>query len=134
MKFVGLTGGIASGKSTVSRILENNGIPIIDADLIAREVVLPGRPAYQLIVKRFGSDVLLPDGNIDRPKLGSIVFADEEKRKILNQCTHPYIRMEILRLFIYYWLTGEKVVVLDAPLLIEGGLDKFVNVVIVVYW
>ncbi|RUO97053.1 dephospho-CoA kinase [Jimgerdemannia flammicorona] len=134
MKLVGLTGGIASGKSTVSRILKSQNIPIIDADLIAREVVQPGRRAYQLIVKRFGRDILLPDGNIDRQKLGSIVFADPEKRKMLNQCTHQYIRFEILRQFFSYWLAGEKVTVLDAPLLIESGLDKFMNVVVVIYW
>nr|CAG8561675.1 14669_t:CDS:2 [Entrophospora candida]CAG8566695.1 2701_t:CDS:2 [Entrophospora candida] len=133
MKIIGLTGGIASGKSTASRMFLNKKIPVIDGDLLARKVVEPGRPAYKLVVKKFSKDILNENGTLNRAKLGDIIFADETKRKILNQCTHPFIRREILKLMAWYWLIGEKMVLLDAPLLIESRLHKYMSVVIVVY-
>ncbi|KAI8065679.1 dephospho-CoA kinase [Gongronella butleri] len=133
MKLVGLTGGIASGKSTVSRLLQEEKVPVIDADKIARDIVAPGRRANTLIRKHFGDDVFLPDGNLDRPKLGQIVFADEQKRKILNSCTHPYVRLEMLKEVVAYWLAGKRVVVLDVPLLFESKLDRFVGTTVVVF-
>ncbi len=89
---VGLTGGIATGKSTVSHMLRGLGAEIIDADLLAREVVEPGQPAWHEIVGEFGRDVVSPDGTLDRRKLGAIVFADPERRKRLEAITHPAIR------------------------------------------
>ncbi|GES96062.1 dephospho-CoA kinase [Rhizophagus clarus] len=133
MKLIGLTGGIASGKSTISRMILRRKIPLIDGDLLARKVVEPGRPAYKLIIKHFSHDVLNEDGTLDRTKLGNIIFADERQRKILNKCTHPFIRREIFKLLVWYWITGEKIVVLDAPLLIESGLYKWMSTVVVVY-
>ncbi|KAI8978028.1 dephospho-CoA kinase [Pilobolus umbonatus] len=133
MKLVGLTGGISTGKSTVSQLLAKEGIPVIDADKIAREIVEPGKKANQLIRRHFGDEVFLPDGNIDRPKLGTIIFEDPNKRKILNKCTHPYVRMEMVKQAFLYWLKGADMVVLDVPLLIESHLDRFVGVVVVVY-
>ncbi|KAI9491538.1 dephospho-CoA kinase [Zychaea mexicana] len=133
MKLVGLTGGIASGKSTVSRMLQEQNIPIIDADKIARQVVEPGRPANRLIRKHFGPDVFLPNGEIDRPKLGQVIFADPAKRKILNQCTHPAVRTEMLKQAFFHWLKGASVVVLDVPLLLESGMDKLVGATVVVF-
>ncbi|GAB5588264.1 Dephospho-CoA kinase cab5 [Umbelopsis nana] len=133
MKLVGLTGGIGSGKSTVSRIFAEQNIPIIDADLIARQVVEPGRRAYNLIRKYFGDEILNADGTIDRPKLGSIVFADSDKRKVLNSCVHPYVRLEMLKQVLWHWMSGAKLVVVDVPLLFESKLDKFVNTTVVVY-
>ncbi|CAG8685680.1 7202_t:CDS:2, partial [Scutellospora calospora] len=130
---IGLTGGIGSGKSTVSNMIRKYGIPVIDLDLLAREVVKPKKPAYELIVNHFSRDILLKDGTLNRAKLREILFSDESERKILNKFTHPYIGREILKLVIWYWITGRKVVVLDTPLLIEGGLHKFVSSVIVVY-
>jgi dephospho-CoA kinase len=89
---VGLTGGIATGKSTVSSMLRGLGAEIIDADLLARQVVEPGQPAWREIVEEFGRDVLSPDGTLDRKKLGAIVFADPECRRRLEAITHPAIR------------------------------------------
>ncbi|RIB05615.1 dephospho-CoA kinase [Gigaspora rosea] len=133
MKIVGLTGGIGSGKSTVSRMIQKHNIPIIDADLLAREVVQPNKPAYKLIVNHFSKEILLEDGTLDRTKLRNIIFSDETQRKLLNKFTHPYIRREILKLVIWYWIAGKRAVVLDTPLLIEGGLHKLMCYVIVVY-
>ncbi|KAI7851880.1 dephospho-CoA kinase [Circinella umbellata] len=133
MKLVGLTGGIASGKSTVSRLLQERNIPIIDADKIARKVVEPGQSANRLIRKHFGDEVFLPNGEINRPKLGEVIFADPDKRKILNQCTHPAVRIEMLRQAFFYWIKGADVVVLDVPLLLESGMDKLVGTTVVVY-
>ncbi|KAI7901302.1 dephospho-CoA kinase [Cokeromyces recurvatus] len=133
MKLIGLTGGIATGKSTVSRLLVEQNIPIIDADKIARDIVEPGRKANQLIRQHFGDDVFLPDGHIDRPKLGQIIFQDPEKRKILNHCTHPYVRLEMLKEAFFYWLKGADMVVFDVPLLIESKLDRFMNTNVVVF-
>lgn len=131
---VGLTGGIATGKSTVSKQLKSFGIPVVDADVIARLVVEPGTPALAKIVKHFGEDILLPDGTLDRPKLGSIVFNDEARRKVLNGIVHPAVWRAIFWEVATNWLRGKKICVLDVPLLIEGGLYKWVAKVVVVYW
>ena len=92
---VGLTGGIATGKSTVSKMLRELGAEIIDADQIARRVVEPGQPAWREIVEEFGRDVLSPDGTLDRRKLGAIVFANPERRRRLEAITHPAIRARV---------------------------------------
>lgn len=134
MFLVGLTGGIASGKSTVSNIFAKLGCPIVDADKIAREVVQPGKPAWHLIMKHFGRSILLSDGTIDRPKLGSIIFADESKRKLLNSCTHPYIQREMLWQIFKYFFQGHHFIILDVPLLLDGSaLKSFMNQIVVVY-
>lgn len=95
MKVIGLTGGIGSGKSTVSRMLRGLGAKIIDADQVAREIVEKGKPALKEIAETFGEDTLLEDGTLDRKKLGSIIFSDEKKRLKLNEITHPRIQEEI---------------------------------------
>ncbi|KZT09585.1 CoaE-domain-containing protein [Laetiporus sulphureus 93-53] len=133
MLVVGLTGGIATGKSTVSTLLRAQNIPIIDADVLARQVVAPGTPALKQIVEHFGPDVLRPDGSLDRPKLGAIVFADEQQREKLNAIVHPAVQRAMFWGVMKCWLRGEKVCVLDVPLLIEGGLWRFVGTVVVVY-
>ena len=92
---VGLTGGIATGKSTVSTMLRGLGAEIIDADRLARQVVEPGQPAWREIVEEFGRDVLSPDGTLDRKKLGAIVFADPARRRRLEAITHPAIRARV---------------------------------------
>lgn len=122
------------GKSTVSRFLIEQGIPIIDADKIARDIVEPGRKSNKLIRQHFGDEVFLGDGRINRAKLGEIMFNDPEKRKILNQCTHPYVRLEMLKEAFKYWLKGADVVFCDVPLLIESKMDKFMSLTVVVYW
>ncbi|KAI0312212.1 CoaE-domain-containing protein [Amylostereum chailletii] len=133
MLVVGLTGGIATGKSTVSAQLKQRGVPVVDADVLAREAVLPGTGAYRRIVRTFGQDIVTSDGYLDRPKLGAIVFSDEQKRKQLNAIVHPAVRWLMVRQVIRYWLGGERVCVLDVPLLIEAGIWKWVGKVVVVY-
>jgi len=129
---VGLTGGIGSGKSTVSAMLAERGAEIIDADRIAREVVLPGTPAWCKIRDHFGPEVLLADGHIDRAALAGKVFADPAKLALLNQITHPEIFARIAdRLEELYG--RDVVVVLDAALLLETGLAQRVDMVIVTH-
>jgi dephospho-CoA kinase len=119
---VGLTGGIASGKSSVSRMLNQLGCLIIDADLIAREVVEPGEPAYQKIIDAFGQGVLDDEGYINRKKLGALIFQDAEKRKSLNDITHPEIIKREQEILAELMTEGhEGIVILDAALLIEAG-------------
>ncbi|REE99785.1 dephospho-CoA kinase [Thermomonospora umbrina] len=127
---VGLTGGIGSGKSEVSTRLAARGAVIIDADEIAREVVAPGTPGLAAVVAEFGTDVLLDDGSLDRERLGSIVFADGERRAALNAIVHPLVgtRMEELR----EAAPDDAVVVYDVPLLTENGLAELYDVVVVV--
>lgn len=129
---IGLTGGIASGKSTVSRMMRELGLPVIDADQVARKVVEPGQPAWKEIKEQFGEEVLLPDGSLNRKKLAEIIFHDEEKRQLLNRITHPHIRREMDRQT-EEALKKHKVVVLDIPLLFEGGRADEMDKVLVVY-
>ncbi|MED0933854.1 dephospho-CoA kinase [Bacillus mobilis] len=134
---IGLTGGIASGKSTVSDMFRELSIPVIDADIIAREVVERGKPAYNKIVEVFGTEVLQEDGELDRPKLGSVVFYNEEKRLQLNKIVHPAVREEMnMQKEMYikemYIKEGMQAVVLDIPLLFEGKLTSLVDRVLVV--
>ncbi|AAR33844.1 dephospho-CoA kinase [Geobacter sulfurreducens] len=133
MNIIGLTGGIASGKSTVSRILERLGAVVIDADQLAREAVMPGTSAHRSIVAAFGEGILLPDGAIDRKALGSIIFADSSARKRLEAITHPAIRdLAELRLA-ELRRSGVPVAVYMAALLIEAGATDRVDEVWVVY-
>jgi dephospho-CoA kinase len=129
---IGLTGGIASGKSTISSMLTDLDMPVVDADKIAREVVNPGEKAYEKVIQTFGKEVLLADEKIDRKKLGSIIFADEVKRKQLNQIVHPAVREEILKQRDALVVAGVKCVVLDIPLLYESKLTHFVDKTLVV--
>jgi dephospho-CoA kinase len=128
---VGLTGGIASGKSSVSAMLAERGAEIIDADLIARQVVMPGERAWHKILDHFGRDVLSEDGQVDRKKLADLVFADPAKLTLLNEITHPDIFARVAER-LEHNRDREVVVVLDAALLIETGLADRVDVVVVV--
>jgi len=122
LKVVGLTGGIASGKSTVSRMFEALGARIVDADRIAREVVAPGREAWSKIVEHFGRGILLPDGSIDREKLGRIVFDDAEARAALNSITNPAIIADIAGRVTTHIEQDTPLVMIDAALLFEIGV------------
>ncbi|KAH9953308.1 CoaE-domain-containing protein [Russula dissimulans] len=133
MLVIGLTGGIATGKSTVSRQLAARGIPVIDADVLARDVVRPGTRALKKIVSTFGPDILQQDGTLDRQKLGAIVFRDEAQRQKLNAIVHPAVRSAMALGVLRCWLRGEKVCVLDVPLLIESKVYEWVGKVVVVY-
>lgn len=127
MKVIGLTGGIASGKSTVSSIIRELGADIIDVDIIARNVVRKGEIAYNKIVQSFGEDILLPSGEINRKKLGSIVFADKGKLDLLNSITHPEIARTIKEQLDGLRQKGIGTAVVDAAILIEMGLQGLVD-------
>ncbi|MCY7736610.1 MULTISPECIES: dephospho-CoA kinase [Bacillus] len=130
---IGLTGGIASGKSTVSQMIKEQGIRVVDADVIAKEAVAKGTPALQQIVQTFGEDVLLPNGELNRQQLGAIIFSDEGKRKQLNAIVHPEVRKEMLKQRDEGVSQQETFVVLDIPLLFESQLESLVDRIIVVY-
>jgi dephospho-CoA kinase len=131
---IGLTGGIASGKSTVARMLVESGAALVDADRIAREIVEPGQPPLAQIVERFGQAVLHEDGTLNRKKLGEIVFADEAKRKALEAITHPAIRAVMReRMDKLQREAPNRLVVVDVPLLYESGLQSLFEEVMVVY-
>ncbi|SCG83778.1 dephospho-CoA kinase [Proteiniborus sp. DW1] len=121
-KIIGLTGGIGTGKSTVSKIIVKKGFPLIDADLIAREVVESGKPAYSMIIDTFGEKILNRDGSIDRKKLGLLVFNDVDLRLKLNNIVHPQIYKKIKEKLLYYSINN-AIIFLDIPLLIEGLED-----------
>ncbi|MCL4125666.1 UNVERIFIED_CONTAM: hypothetical protein GTU68_026820 [Idotea baltica] len=119
MFLVGLTGGIATGKSLVASLFKEDDIPVIDADLIAREIVEIGKPAYNKIRKHFGSNVFQENGELDRIQLGKEIFGNLENRKLLNSITHPYIYGEMKKQVFRYFLAGKQFVLLDLPLLFE---------------
>lgn len=129
---VGLTGGIGAGKSEVSRRLTGYGAVVIDADAVAREVVQPGTPGLAAIVEAFGPGVLQPDGSLDRPKVGEIVFADPGARQRLNEIVHPLVAVRMHDLEEQAAAAGTPVVVHDVPLLAENGLASQYDVVVVV--
>ena len=130
---VGLTGSIATGKSTVSRMFAHLGARVIDADLLAREVVMPGQPAHLRIVEEFGNQVVHEDGALDRKALGAIVFADPAKRKRLEEITHPAIGARQQRILSTLDEEAyEGIVIWDAALLFEGGGDARMDRVVVV--
>ncbi|CCK68136.1 putative dephospho-CoA kinase KNAG_0A04640 [Huiozyma naganishii CBS 8797] len=132
MLVVGLTGGIACGKSTVSRRLqEKHKLPVVDADKIARDIVQPGERAFNEIVIYFKDkipDLLLEDGHLNRPALGKWVFADKDDLKLLNGITHPQIRLKMLEQLLKYYIKGYRMCVLDVPLLFEGKLDMLCGI------
>ncbi len=132
MLTVGLTGGIGSGKSAVSALLAERGATVIDADLIAREVVEPGTPGLAEIRAQFGTAVLQPDGALDREALGAVVFADPAQRARLNAIVHPLVGEETARQLQRAEAAGAAVVVFDVPLLVENGLQDLYDVVVVV--
>ena len=129
---IGLTGGIAMGKSTVAKMFSKYHIPVVDADLIAREVVEKGQKSYEKIVRTFGKEILHEDLSINRKKLGQIIFADARKREQLNHIVHPAIREEMVLQRDRYVAAAVPAVVLDIPLLYESRLTHFVDKVIVV--
>lgn len=132
MLVIGLTGGIASGKSTISSLLKDKGAAIIDADKIAREILMPGMTAWVQTVKHFGEGILKNKREIDREKLARIVFSDKKQLAYLNSFTHPEILKEIKKQLRCYKKIGEKITVLDAALLLELNLNSIVDEVWVI--
>lgn len=133
MYIVGLTGGIASGKSTVDAILKDLGAYIIDTDRIAREIVMPNRPAWYEIVAHFGSKIVLSDGNINREVLGETIFKNAAERLHLEKIVHPYIEEEVKVCIKKAEKVGHKIAVIDVPLLFEVGWQQKVDAIWVVY-
>ena len=133
MKIVGLTGGISSGKSTVSSYLKQLKIPVIDADEVARKVVEPNIQGAREIRKTFGSDVFEEDGSLNRQKLGALIFSNAENRQKLDDLLQPLIKIMILDEIEEYRQKGETMIVLDLPLLFEKHYEKLCEEIIVVY-
>lgn len=129
---VGLTGGIASGKSTVAGIFEDFGVPVIDADVIAREIVEPGEPALDEIEETFGSAVIDEDGALDREALGSIVFGDDEARARLDAITHPRVAERMATRARDLSDEGHRWIIYDAALIVENDLHEWLDALIVV--
>ncbi|QFT90145.1 Dephospho-CoA kinase [Bacillus sp. THAF10] len=130
---IGLTGGISSGKSTVATMLKDMRIPIVDADLVAREVVEIGTNTYKKLVQEFGEDILNSDKTLNRPKLGSIIFQNQEKREKLNSIMHPAIRKSMIDQTASYIENGHQAVVMDIPLLFESKLTHLVDKILLVF-
>lgn len=131
-KIIGLTGGIASGKSAVAAILRELGGPVVDADQVAREVVEPGTPALAEIVERWGQDVLDADGRLDRKKLGALVFGDDEARRALNAITHPRIAAASQHKIAELAAAGANTIIYEAALIVENKLHAGMSALIVV--
>ncbi|KAK7788302.1 hypothetical protein R5R35_010796 [Gryllus longicercus] len=133
MFIVGLTGGIATGKSTVSEVFREHGVPVIDADVLARKVVEPGRKAWRKIKIEFGEEVFHKDGTLNRQALGDIIFSDVEKRRKLNEITHPEIHKEMFWAALRCLFQGHQFIVMDLPLLFESGsmLEYLYKIIVV---
>ncbi|MDQ0208088.1 dephospho-CoA kinase [Alkalicoccobacillus murimartini] len=130
---IGLSGGIASGKSTVASMIKQVGIPVVDADVIAKEVMQPEGAAYKQVVSTFGREILHQDGTINRAALGDRIFTNEEDRKTLNAIVHPVVREQMLQSAKMYQEQGHRHVILDIPLLYESNLFHMVDKVLLVY-
>ncbi len=130
---IGLTGGIASGKSVVAGMLQDMGAVVIDADKLARQAVVPGEKAYQAVISHFGDAIVRPDGQIDRQQLAEIIFADEHARESLNSIVHPYVIDRMEQMVADLKQQGHRLpIVLDIPLLIEASLQEMVDEIWVV--
>ncbi|EJO7006509.1 dephospho-CoA kinase [Listeria monocytogenes] len=132
-KTIGLTGSVATGKSTVSNMIQQAGIPLVDADIAARKVVEPGTEGLKEIVAYFGEEILLADGTLNRAKLGEIIFKDKEKREKLNEITHPRVKDYMLEARERFFRAGEELVFFDIPLLYESHLESLVDQIVVVW-
>jgi dephospho-CoA kinase len=133
MRLIGVTGGIATGKSTVDRMLAAHGAAVIDADALAREVVRPGSPSLNEVVQRFGASMLRPDGELDRTRLGAMVFADEDARHDLERITHPRIAELTQERVAAALATDTPLVAVDIPLLYENARESLFEGVLLVY-
>ena len=132
-KIIGLTGGIASGKSTISKMIEQLGFTVLDADIASRKVIEPGEEAYLKVKEAFGNDVFHEDGTLNRAELGKLIFNNEEKRLLLNSIMHPAVRKWMNNRQEEAFNRGEKVVFQDIPLLFEGKMQQYFNHTILVY-
>lgn len=118
----------------MSKLLQTHGVPLVDLDVLAREAVEPGSPALDKLSKHFGNDILRDDGTLNREALGGKVWRNEAERRVLNSIVHPQVRKLLFWRLVRLWLAGNKLAVVDAPLLTEAGLWKFCGAIVVVYW
>lgn len=132
MKKIGLTGGIGSGKSTVAKLLAQEGFTVVDADKIAREIMEPGSPVLDEVAAAFGDDLIHEDGSLDRGELARRAFVDKPSTEKLNSITHPAIRAESERRFAAAEAAGESAVIYDMPLLVELGMNRDMDLTVVV--
>lgn len=130
MRIIGLTGGIACGKSTIAAMFRDLGLPVVDADAVSRGLTAPGGPALPAIREAFGNDVFAPDGTLDRAALSAVVFGDEEALAKLNAITHPMIESHMLEQTRFCRKQGAKIVLWDVPLLFEAGLDHWCDLIL----
>jgi len=133
VRLIGLTGGIASGKSTVARRFVEQGVPVVDADVLAREAVAKDSPGLAAIVEAFGTEMLDAKGELDRAKMGELIFNDAKRRASLNAIVHPHVAMAAQAAFQQARERGEPALVYDVPLLFENGLDAAVDCTLVVW-
>jgi len=133
MLWIGLTGSIGSGKSTVSELLKKRGVPVVDADQLAREVVHPGTPGEAEVLKTFGTEVVGSDGHLDRKKMAALVFSEPLKLKQLESIIHPLVQQENRRLRNELTKSGHKMAFYDVPLLFEKKLEAQFDELVVVY-
>jgi dephospho-CoA kinase len=132
IRIIGLTGGIATGKSSIAQFFKERGVPVIDADQLARDAVLPGSPALEKIISLFGRDVITQHGELDRKRLGTLIFSDPEKRRQLEEILHPMIRKLAKERIDLAAAAGHQRLIYMAPLLIEAGANDRVDSVWVV--
>ncbi len=133
MKWIGLTGGIATGKSTVTGLIESRGFSVIDADQISHELTQISEPGYQEILSHFGADILDPSFRLDRKKLGEIIFSSPAQKKILENILHPLIQDRVQELKEFYKLKGKSVLFYDVPLLFENNLSEQFDAVLMIW-
>jgi dephospho-CoA kinase len=133
VRVVGLTGGIASGKTTFARVLRRRGVPVVDADALARAAVAPGAPALAEIAREFGAGVIAADGGLDRKRMAALVFGDPEARRRLEAITHPAVRQAMAEETARLAARGHDLAFYDTPLLFEVGLDRVLDSVVVVW-
>ncbi|MCX7977963.1 MAG: dephospho-CoA kinase [Bdellovibrionaceae bacterium] len=132
MKWIALTGGIGTGKTTVAKLIQSLGVPVVDADQIAREVLEKGQPAYDEVVRHFGRGILLPDGRVDRRNLGRIVFQNSSELNVLENIVHPRVQEKVKKIREELKASGHPLAFYDVPLLFEKGIFGFDAVVCVV--
>lgn len=133
MKWIGLTGGIASGKSTVAEIIEKNGVQVVNADHVAHQALHPGTPTYAQIVQTFGPSILSKDKSIDRTQLGALVFKNESQRDKLEKIVHPFVRKKVAEIKKDLVAQGQKMAVYDVPLLFEKKMEKDFDQILLVF-
>lgn len=133
IEVIGLTGGIATGKSTVANMFKDNDIPVIDTDKISRELLVQGTDAYNELLEYFGTDIVMATGHVNRKKLAKKIFENPIERKKLNDIIHPRVRKNVLTQIKKYEVLENDIVILDVPLLFESGFDDLASKIICVY-